>query len=281
MARRRKEHLVEVLAGLPWPAGIIVGVLGFIALRWGFAWYMGAFGGSIGKAMGAGFGAGALSPIAWLFLCVGLLGAALSFWRTRQRKELLEEQASLTSLRSMSWMQFEQLVGEAYRRLGYRIEETGQGGADGGIDLLLRKDGVTTLVQCKQWRTQKIGVAVVREMYGLMVHHNAAAVKIVCTGIFTSECEAFALDKPIELVDGQVLMRLVQNVKTSPSPSARETISRPRAPVGRVEPIPEQAPRSPSCPKCGEAMAERSNRANGQRFWGCTKFPGCRGTIAI
>jgi restriction system protein len=181
----------------------------------------------------------------------------------------------------MSWKQFEQLVGEAYRRLGYRIEETGQVGADGGIDLLLRKDGVTTLVQCKQWRTQKIGVAVVREMYGLMVHHNAAAVKIVCTGIFTSECEAFALDKPVELVNGQALMRLVQNVQSSPITTTLASRPAPRAPTVLPEPSVSQAPVSPACPRCNAAMAQRVNRANGQRFWGCSKFPDCRGTIAI
>jgi hypothetical protein len=38
---------------------------------------------------------------------------------------------------------------------------------------------------------------------------------------------------------------------------------------------------SPSCPRCGEKMMLRTAKkgANpGEQFWGCPKFPGCRGT---
>lgn len=247
MARRRKEGLFEDLIKLPWPAGVIVGLFGFFVLS-----------GTMFK------------PFAWVVLLVGLAAAALSALGAAQRSALLEKQTGLDSLRALSWKQFERLVGEAYRRQGYRIEETGQGGADGGIDLLLSKDGVTTLVQCKQWRNQKIGVAVVREMYGLMVHHDAYAVYIVCTGVFSSECEAFARGKPVELVDGAALLRLVQSVQ-----------------INGLEAPPELAAAMPppiqqrTCPQCGAGMVERSNRNNGQRFWGCSGFPKCRGTIPI
>ena len=278
MARRRKENLVEVLMHLPWQAGIIVGLLGFVFFRWGLAWYFNSSSNQYTKAVGAGISQGALEPVAWLFLGIGLLGAGLSIWRAKDRSKLLDEQTGLDSLRAMSWQQFERVVGEAYRRLGYQIEETGQGGADGGIDLLLRKGGVTTLVQCKQWRNQKIGIAVVREMYGLMVHHRASAVKIVCTGVFTSECEAFATGKPLELVDGHALLKLVDQVKVqSPAPAPRPRPSPAFAPAAVIEM--ERA--VPDCPKCSLAMVERSNRATGQRFWGCPSYPKCRGTIAI
>ncbi len=32
------------------------------------------------------------------------------------------------------------------------------------------------------------------------------------------------------------------------------------------------------CPDCGSAMKERRNRQNGNKFYGCTKYPECRGT---
>ncbi len=68
------------------------------------------------------------------------------------------------------------MVGEAYRRQGYAVEESLAGGADGGIDLILRKNGQTTLVQCKRWKTQSVGAPVIREMFGLLAHHGAARV---------------------------------------------------------------------------------------------------------
>jgi len=33
------------------------------------------------------------------------------------------------------------------------------------------------------------------------------------------------------------------------------------------------------CPQCGGPMASRANRSTGQRFWGCKKYPECRGTL--
>lgn len=33
------------------------------------------------------------------------------------------------------------------------------------------------------------------------------------------------------------------------------------------------------CPKCGGEMASRTNRGTGQKFWGCKKYPACKGTL--
>lgn len=85
MARRRKETLVEVLMHLPWQAGIIVGLLGFGFFRWGLAWYFNSIENPYMKAFGAGIANGALEPVAWLFLGIGMLGGALSVWRAKDR----------------------------------------------------------------------------------------------------------------------------------------------------------------------------------------------------
>lgn len=36
-----------------------------------------------------------------------------------------------------------------------------------------------------------------------------------------------------------------------------------------------------TCPKCGGAMVERSNPKTGDKFWGCARFPKCRGTRKV
>ena len=70
------------------------------------------------------------------------------------------------ALDGMSWQDFELLVGEAFRLQGYEVSELGGEGPDGGVDLVLRKNREKFLVQCKQWKAFKVGVAVVRELYG-------------------------------------------------------------------------------------------------------------------
>jgi restriction system protein len=129
---------------------------------------------------------------------------------TRRAPTVAHRQANIDSLRQLDWRAFERLVGEAFRRLGYQITETGQGGADGGIDLVLRKNNRKTIVQVKQWKTSSVGAPVVREMYGLMMHCRADAVAIVCLGRFTKEAWSFAHNKPIELISGDKLFQMIQ-----------------------------------------------------------------------
>ncbi|PPT91435.1 hypothetical protein XthCFBP4691_07840 [Xanthomonas theicola] len=139
---------------------------------------------------------------------------ALRLYRgDRRRRRLLDRQTGLDSIRAMHWTDFERLVGEAFRRWGYRIEETGLGGADGGVDLRLRKRGQLTLVQCKHWQSRSVGAPHVREMFGLMIHHQAQAIAIVTSGSFTRQAWTFAAGKPIELIDGRKLANMVRHLQ--------------------------------------------------------------------
>jgi restriction system protein len=263
MARRR-QGLLEHLIDLPWPVGVGVGILGFVAVRWGLAWYFASAGGQFNAAISKALADGGLNPLAWLLLGVGLIAAVLSYWNADKRRALLDVQSGVESLRELSWAQFEQLVGEAFRRQGYVVEETGQGGPDGGVDLLLRKDGLTHLVQCKQWRARQVGVATVREMFGVLHHTGAASVKIVCTGVFSTDCIGFAMGKPIELMDGAALAALVKGLQV------REANATPVS-------APSEAP--PPCPTCATSLVRRTNRSTGEPFWGCPNYPRCRGTL--
>ena len=190
MGRRREKAGFEALAALPWQAGLILGIAGFIAVRYGIAWWLSRHGGPLLQGV-AQQSETLLAPLAWLVLAICWLAAFFSYLGKRHRRQLLETRTTLASLSAGGWRQFEVLVGEAFRRQGYIVEETGLGGADGGIDLILRKDDRRTLVQCKQWKRQQVGVSVVREMAGLLAHHQADAVKIVCIGHYTHDAERY------------------------------------------------------------------------------------------
>lgn len=212
---RRKDSSIEMVSKLSWQAGIVLGVASYVALRYGLAWCMTTFGGPIGQALGTSLAAGAYAPVAWLLLIACWLAALISFLDSRRRQRLLASQTGLRSLSAMDWREFEMLVGEAFRRQGYKVRETGLGGADGGVDLILHKDGATTLVQCKQWRTKLVDVRVVREMYGLLMHHRASAVKIVAIGHYTDDAQRFVHGKPIELISGHALVAMVRECQSA------------------------------------------------------------------
>jgi len=191
-------------------------------------------------------------------------------------RKLLDSRSNVESLRAMTWQEFERLVGESYRRRGYIVHETGGGGADGGVDLVLEKNGEQTLVQCKQWKSWKVGVKIVRELYGVVAALNAGRGAIVCCGRFTEEAKMFAADKPLDLIDGDKLWAMIVEVKKN-VPAAR-------APSNSVQ---QQAPavaETPTCPKCGAPMVLRTARKGqraGSRFYGCSKYPECRGIVSV
>jgi restriction system protein len=273
MARRKKASGIDVVASLPWPAGLALGLFAFWAIRYGPGWYFSTNGGPLLKGLGQMLSKGAYAPFAWLALVAGWIAAAASFLKSRHRRAPLDTQTGLDSIAAMSWREFEMLVGEAFRRRGYQIEETGLGGADGGIDLILRKSGRTELVQCKQWRTRHVKVPVVREMWGLVAHHHADGVKIVCVGEFTPDAAEFAEDKPIELINGKRLLELVREAQMS---ERIESAIR----SGRAEPVfTTQSTRDQvTCPTCDAVMVLRKNRSTRAEFMGCTNYPRCKGT---
>ena len=224
MARRRQNGL-ETVASMPWQIGIALGLIGYIAIRHGIGWYLGSLNDPIWSSVGKSATSGIYAPFAWILLIGCWSAAVASFVGRIRRRKLLDGQTGIDSLRQISWRQFEQLTGEAFRRQGYEIKETGLGGADGGIDLILRKNGRTTLVQCKQWQNRQVGVKIVREMYGLLLHHQAAAVKIVALGHYTNDAHRFVQGKPIELIDGGALIATVRSVQTSKARTTKPTDS--------------------------------------------------------
>lgn len=281
MARKKTspaEDIMDLVAMLPWWMGVALAALSYLVLHPIAirpitppadvnAMFLQAL-----WRTGAQFGQ-------YLLPIICLAGAGLSAWRRRERGRLLNQATgseAAQALAGMSWQQFEQLVGEGFRRQGYRVMETGGGGAYGGVDLVLHRDGETHLVQCKQWRAQRVGVEVVRELYGVMAAKGAAGGFVVTSGRYTDAARSFARGRNVRLIDGPQLRALLQQVQVAPSPRAAQPAPPPAAPVPPAS--------SPACPVCSKAMVLRTAKrgaAAGQAFWGCSAYPSCRGTRAM
>ena len=156
-------------------------------------------------------------------------------------------------------------------------------------DLVLAKGNEKFLVQCKQWKAFKVGVQIVRELYGVMAAKGAAGGFVVTSGRFTEEATAFASGRNVTLVDGPKLFRMIQMAQASIGGAEAAGAPRrvPEEPV-RAAPVsaPMQSTRAPTaspalaCPVCSRAMTLRTAKrgANaGGTFWGCTGYPSCRG----
>ena len=213
MSPRSPKGFFGTLVQRPWPVAVGIGLAGFAAVRWGVPALVAAFGGKVAETMAAPPAPTIISAVAALFLAACLIAAAVSFFTAGSRASAIDAQAKIDSVRSLTWNQIEQMVGEAYRRRGFNVERASLGGDGGGLDLLLTKDGEATLVHCRHWRTQHVGVSAVREFEKLLEQHRYAAGKLLCAGVFSTDCFRFAVGKPIELVDGEALQRMVAAVR--------------------------------------------------------------------
>lgn len=320
MARRRSnegglEAAVSVLALLPWWVCVALAVITYLVFS-----SLAAAPAKADVARPAGMIVGAYvqglsSVLQYLAPLLCAVAAVVSIFKRKRRASLVQHvgaSSALSALNGISWQEFELLVGEAFRMQGFTVKEFGGAQPDGGVDLELRREGKTYLVQCKQWRTIKVGVAVVRELYGVMAARGAAGGYVITSGRFTTEAAAWAgAQKRIVLIDGPKLHSMIQRARAKASDAlGRAPHPRP-GPSGRMEqtptptPVPLRAPNHelpdavrglganarllarkaaspglasndeaalPICPRCASAMVRRTAKSGAHAG---SQFWGC------
>jgi restriction system protein len=274
MARNHRssfEDFIDLVSRLPWWAGVLIAFISYLVLH-----YVAQLPPATASTLeGAAHIAWRQFLIAfanifqYLIPIAALFGSALSAYYRYKAKNLHQQLAkspSRNTLNQMNWREFELLAGEAFRQMGYQVNLRGGDNPDGGIDLVLYREGKKYLVQCKHWKTQRVGVKPLREFFGVMAAEGADGGFFVASGHFTEEAKRFAKKTAIELVDTEQLLSLV---KHTPPTNQMDNDH-----LTHTEAV-------PSCPICQEPMVLRTasrGKQAGKQFWGCSRFPHCRGT---
>lgn len=127
---------------------------------------------------------------------VELYEAAVSKWNLTQQQHW----------KSLRGVKFESALARLYRNMGYLVRQT-KGSGDEGIDLVLLKEGIETVVQCKG-HAKPVGVGAVRDLYGAMMHFGATGAILACPAGFTKGVTEFVTNKPIQLVSANELAEM-------------------------------------------------------------------------
>ncbi|HJX50677.1 MAG TPA: restriction endonuclease [Candidatus Nanoarchaeia archaeon] len=120
---------------------------------------------------------------------------------------------SIESLQSFDPIEFENIAKALLIKMGFNATTTKASG-DGGIDIIAINEqpiiGGKYVIQCKRYATgNNIGEPVVRELYGVMHAENANKGILITTSDFSRQAINFAQDKAIELINGNVLLALL------------------------------------------------------------------------
>lgn len=172
----------------------------------------------------------------------------------------------------MTWEQFEKIIRLHFELCGFKSTLT-ETGADGGVDIRLRKNGRREMVQCKHWKSSKVGVSVVREIYGVIQADKYDHGYIITSGLFTEDAWSFVLSEnvkgKISLIDGSKLLQIIKGKETGqPAPH-----------IVNIQPDMNEGADPcaiPNCPLCHSKMVKRLS--NGNPFYGCSVYPICKGT---
>jgi restriction system protein len=277
MTHRRKKDdgiigdlfdlIIRVATMLPWWMDLFLAIFSYFSLHYLSAQY------PINNLHGQNI----VTPIfayagQYLFPIIFVFGGVASFRNSFHGKELLWSPGSgrvTEMLAKMSWQDFELLIGQWFKTQGYEVMQAGGAHADGGIDIELRKDGELYLVQCKHYRAWRVPVQTIRDLYGVMTSRGAAGGFVVTSGQFTIPAKEFAEGRVITLIDGEKLSEIIP-----PSIKSEDQL------VSGLETISS----IPLCPKCDSSMVRRTahNGSNiGRDFWGCSKYPSCKGIVPI
>ena len=130
---------------------------------------------------------------------IGLAGyIAYRQWRGGANIDVDER---LRELRDMSWEQFSALVTDAYRRQGYTVHD----GDGQGYDYKLTRDGRMTLLQCRRWKVNQVGVAPLRDLARAVEREEASRGICIAAGEFSQPARQFVETEPISLLTGAEL----------------------------------------------------------------------------
>ena len=178
--------------------------------------------------------------------------------RARQAADRAERKKRIDHWQAVRGIQFERELAALYRHLGYDVQSTPKSG-DQGIDLILRKGGSTTIVQCKGQKGPA-SPAVVRELYGSFAAFQGAQHAILaCNGGFTQGVYEFAIGNPITLISAKEIARMAEGYS---QPQQEQVLT-------LKNPVPKPST-GRKCPHCGHQMTLYD------KFWLCSGFPNCK-----
>ncbi len=110
----------------------------------------------------------------------------------------------LSAVRELSWEQFSALIVKAYQSQGYTVEPA----KNTAYDFTLTKQGRVTLLQCRRWKVNQLGVGPLKDLANAIASDDAYNGICITAGNLSPQAREFADTKPITLVTGSELAML-------------------------------------------------------------------------
>ncbi|MFC7321068.1 restriction endonuclease [Halobacillus campisalis] len=165
-----------------------------------------------------------LSPLTWLTMIFAIIVFVTLFRNHRIKKKIIEEEliaherkivlkrkGNLIDLKKMLPLEFEYFICDLFLQMGYEAEVTKATG-DGGKDIVLRKGDYCAIVECKRYDKTKVTRPKIQQFHSAVIDCKAEIGFFITTGEYTLQARKYVLDKPIDLINGSQLVKLIEKV---------------------------------------------------------------------
>jgi restriction system protein len=176
------------------------------------------------------------------------------------RKSLAEK------INNLDWLPFEQLVMGLYATAGYTVKRSAGPHADGGVDLILLKNKMKTLAQCKHWKVADVDEKELKEFLGALTQQRIEDGIFVTAREFTPGARRFAAMNNLLLVGEKDLVRMLEEADWQNNSTLKAALEQSRK----------------FCPRCQKDMVLKNADSGpnpGSRVWVCTTRPVCNYTV--
>lgn len=184
-------------------------------------------------------------------------------------------------MKELNDAEFEKLIAMIFKERGYAVSEK-RNRDDHTVDVVLEMDDERILVQYQHWREHHVDINAIEDLYNAMEEESVRHGIVITSGIFTTEALDYSLGKALMLINGIDLSEMI-DVLTA-SKEEKTTTFEEQLEASREEKEREAAEIAPLCPICSSEMIKRTakkGRNAGNKFWGCSQYPNCRGVESI
>ena len=126
----------------------------------------------------------------------------------KQKRRYLN--STITTIDAMSGVEFELYLKAHFNKLGYQVSLTSASN-DYGADLILKKDGTTTVVQAKRYK-EKVGIAAIQQVIAAKGYYGASHCIVATNSFYTTNAKRLAQTNDVELWDRNSLIDIFQVV---------------------------------------------------------------------
>ena len=147
-----------------------------------------------------------IAPFAMLATLPFLVVGSIAAWRQMQQPNPAKSEQLLADCAKMNWSQFSEQLQRAWQAEGYEVQRLNHGD---GAELLLKRQGRSTVVSAKRWKAANQGLEPLRELQKQKDQLQAQGAVYVLLQPLHENAVAWAKQQEIVVLSGPELAQLL------------------------------------------------------------------------